>query len=117
MAYLVMMRPANPMTVEQVTQMVHASVQRNSTIAQVTAFLKSKRIGSSYLDGKKFDLRLESAAVESGLPIHQLGGMTLALIRDTSRGPLVSGDIQLAFFYDKQGRMLKYTVREVFTGL
>ncbi len=40
----------------------------------------------------------------------------LALIRGTSKSQLVRGDIEIRFQFDEFGRLLNYSIREVFIG-
>ena len=65
------------------------------------SYLDSQSIAHSYLDDPKFpsERRVE-----------------FALIRGTSQSLLVRGDIQIRFRFDQSGRLLDYSVQELFTG-
>lgn len=46
----------------------------------------------------------------------EYGHTEMAIIRETSRTWLVRGDIQILFKFDEQGRLIHYSVQEIFTG-
>ena len=72
-----------------------------SSRSAVENYLDSQSITHSYIEDSKFanERRVE-----------------LALIRGTSKSELVRGDIQIRFQFDESGRLLNYSVRDLFTG-
>jgi hypothetical protein len=94
-------RPTHPMTVEGVREKLDQSLPVGSSRAAVESYLDSQSIAHSYLDDPKFpsERRVE-----------------FALIRGTSQSLLVRGDIQIRFRFDQSGRLLDYSVQELFTG-
>jgi hypothetical protein len=70
-----------------------------SSRSVVESYLDSRSIPHSYIDDSEFpnDRRVE-----------------LALMRGTSQSPLVRADFQVRFRFDESGRLLEYSVREVF---
>lgn len=82
---------------------------------QVIKLLRSEKMGFSVVNGKE-SLNFSSEVSKNGFSSHQLSGYIIAIIRDTSRSFLVSGDTQYFFFFDSKGKLLKATHKEVFTG-
>ena len=86
---------------EEVRKQLERVTPVGSSRTAVESYLDSQSIQHSYTDDSKFS---NERRVE------------LALIRSTSRSQLVRGDIQVRFQFDEFGRLLNYSVREVFTG-
>ena len=91
------------------------SLPVGSSRARVTAFLDSEELEYSYV-GDEDDIDFTSAVRDNGYSWEDLSGYIVSIIRNTSRGLLVSGDVQYFFFFDKSGNLLKATAKEVFTG-
>jgi hypothetical protein len=91
----------HPLTVEGVRKKLEQALPVGSSRAAVESYLDSESIPHSYLDDSKFpsERRVE-----------------LALIRGTSQSLFVRGDIQIRFRFDQSGRLLDYSVQELFTG-
>ena len=96
-------RSATPqrLAVEDVRKQLERVTPVGSSRTAVERCLDSQSIQHSYADDSKFS---NERRVE------------LALIRSTSRSQLVRGDIQVRFQFDEFGRLLNYSIREVFTG-
>ena len=96
-------RSATPqrLAVEEVRRQLERVTPVGSSRTAVESYLDSQSIQHSYTDDSKFS---NERRVE------------LALIRSTSRSQLVRGDIQVRFQFDEFGRLLNYSIREVFTG-
>ena len=86
-----------------------------SSKAHVAALLKNEGLSYSYV-GDKEGIDFTSAVMNQGYTSANLSGYMVAIIRDTSRGVLITGDVQYFFFFDKKGKLLKATADEVFTG-
>lgn len=115
-AYAWIGKPQNPMTLSEVTAMIQKTVPIGSSKAQVNTFLSSKGIGHSYFDETKEDFSGWSDVVLSGVAITQIGGITVATIPDTSRTFMMTSDMRIVFLFNRKGKLLKYTVKEIFTG-
>jgi len=89
------------LTVEGVRKQLEKAPPVGSSRSAVESYLDSQSIQHSYIEDSKFpnERRVE-----------------LALIRGTSKSQVVRGDIQIRFQFDEFGRLLNYSVREVFTG-
>jgi hypothetical protein len=89
------------LTVKGVSKQLEKVTPVGSTRSAVEGYLDSQSIQHSYIEDSKFpnERRVE-----------------LALIRGTSKSQFVRGDIQIRFQFDEFGRLLNYSVREVFTG-
>jgi hypothetical protein len=90
-----------PVTVEDVRKRLERATPVGSSRSAVESYLDSQSIPHSYVDDSEFS---NERRVE------------LALIRSTRRSPLTTDDIQIRFRFDESGRLLDYSVREVFTG-
>jgi len=90
-----------PLAVEEVRKQLERVTPVGSSRTAVESYFDSQSIQHSYTDDSKFS---NERRVE------------LALIRSTSRSQLVRGDIQVRFQFDEFGRLLNYSIREVFTG-
>ena len=86
-----------------------------SSRARVAAFLDSEGLEYSYV-GDEDDINITSAVADNGYSSENLSGHIVAIIRNTSSSLLVSGNVQYFFFFDKQGKLLKATAEDVFTG-
>jgi hypothetical protein len=73
-----------------------------SSKAEVTSFLGQRGIPHSYVDESK------------GAP--EYSRTEMAMIRGATQSWLIRGDIQILFKFDDHGRMIKYTVQQIFTG-
>jgi hypothetical protein len=73
-----------------------------SSRAEVASFLDQRGIPHSYVDESK------------GAP--EYSRTEMAIIRGTSQSWLIRGDIQILFKFDEHGKLLKHSVREIFTG-
>ena len=93
--------PTHTLTVEDVRKKLDQSLPVGSSRAAVESYLDSQSMAHSYLDDPKF-------------PSER--GVELALIRGTSQSLFVRGDIQIRFRFDQSGRLLDYSVQELFTG-
>ena len=93
--------PTLTLTVADVRKKLEQSLPVGSSRTAVENYLDSQSIPHSYLDDSKFpnERRVE-----------------LALIRSTSQSLLIRTDIQIRFQFDESGRLLDYSVQEVFTG-
>jgi hypothetical protein len=93
--------PTHPLTVEALRKKLDQSLPVGSSRAAVESYLDSQSIPHSYLDDSKFpsERRVE-----------------IALIRGTSQSLFVRGDIQIRFRFDPSGRLLDYSLQELFTG-
>ena len=87
----------HPLTVEVVRRQLEQSLPVGSSQATVESYLDSQSIQHSYLGDSEFPREL-------------------ALIRGTSQSLFVRGDIQIRFRFDHSGRLLDYSVQELFTG-
>ena len=100
---LVAPRSATPqrLTVEGLRKQLEKATPVGSSRSAVESYLDSQSIQHSYIDDSKFpnERRVERA-----------------LIRGTSKSQLVRDDIEIRFQFDEFGRLLNYSVREVFTG-
>lgn len=109
-------RPRNPITVSEVTSIIQEAVPLGSNKTQVDVFLRSKGIGHSHFNSAQEDFNGWSDVVMSGVPVKQVGAITTATIHDTSRALMITGDMRIVFLFDKNGKLVKHTVKEVFTG-
>jgi len=73
-----------------------------SSRAEVASFLDQRRIPHSYVDESK------------GAP--EYSRTEMAMIRGATQSWLIRGDIQILFKFDDHGRLIKYTVEQIFTG-
>jgi hypothetical protein len=73
-----------------------------SSRAEVASFLDQRGIPHSYVDESK------------GAP--EYSRTEMAIIRGASESWLIRGDIQILFKFDEHGKLLKHSVREIFTG-
>ena len=89
------------LTVQDVRKRLEQSLPIGSGRAAVEVYLDSQSIPHSYLDDprKPSERRVE-----------------LALIRGTSQSLFARGDIQIQFHFDESGRLLGYSLQELFTG-
>lgn len=91
--------PANPMTVEELKQIIQRECPIGSSREQVVRFL------DRYCTRHEGDRYPKDSEV---------GGF----IEDTRRGDVfVEVGIQVIFYFDEHDRVVNYTVREVYTGL
>ena len=89
------------LTVEAVRKQLEKATPVGSSRSAVESYLDSQSIQHSYIEDSKSpsERRVE-----------------LALIRGTFESQLVRDDIEIRFQFDEFGRLLNYSVREVFTG-
>ena len=89
------------LTVEGIRKQLEKATPVGSSRPAVESYLDSQSIQHSYIDDSEFpnERRVERA-----------------LIRGTSKSQLVRDDIEIRFQFDEFGRLLNYSVREVFTG-
>ena len=89
------------LTAEAVRKQLEKATPVESSRSAVESYLDSQSIQHSYIEDSKSpsERRVE-----------------LALIRGTSKSQLVRDDIEIRFQFDEFGRLLNYSVREVFTG-
>lgn len=73
-----------------------------SSRADVESYLDQRGIPHSYVDELK------------GVP--EFSHTETAMIREASRTWLFRGDIQILFKFDDQGKLIKRSVKEIFTG-
>lgn len=106
---------ANYFKAQRITPAV-LKIPVGSTKEQVAAFLKAEGLGYDYIgDAKGIDST--SAVADNGYSSANLSGYMVSIIRNTSSGFLVYGNRQYFFFFDKEGKLIKATAKEVFTGL
>jgi hypothetical protein len=73
-----------------------------SSRADVESYLDQRGISHAYVD------ELKEAP--------ELSHTETAMIREASRSWLVRGDIQVVFEFDGHGKLIKHSVKEIFTG-
>jgi len=73
-----------------------------SSRAEVASFLDQRGIPHSYVDESK------------GAP--EYSRTEMAMIRGATQSWLIRGDIQILFKFDDSGRLIRYTVQQIFTG-
>jgi hypothetical protein len=73
-----------------------------SSRAEVASFLDQRGIPHSYVGESE------------GAP--EYSRTEMAMIRGASQSWLIRGDIQILFKFDEHGKLLKHSVREIFTG-
>jgi hypothetical protein len=81
---------------------IRAHLPVGSSRTDVVSYLDQRGISHSYVD------ELKEAP--------ELSRTESALIRAASRSWLVRGDIQILFKFDDQGKLIKHSVKEIFTG-
>jgi hypothetical protein len=82
---------------------------------RVEALLQQEGLEHSYVSDRS-SIDLTSAVRDNGYRSSDLSGYIVAIIRDTSSGVLVSGNMQYFFFFGKDGKLLKATADRVMTG-
>lgn len=115
MAFIEQLSFANNLKARRVTPAV-LKIPVGSTKEQVTAFLKAESLEHSYI-GNAEEIDFDSEVANNGYSSANLSGYIVSIVRNTSSGFLVSGDLQYFFFFDKKGKLIKTTAKKVFTGL
>lgn len=95
-------RPVRRISVEQVKEQLQRDLRLRISRLEVEAYLDEKAIPHSYQEESEFDPKFRRT--ES------------AIIRDSYRNFLITGDIQIYFRFDETGRLVDYSVREINTG-
>ena len=75
-------------------------------------------IGTSRADVESFlnERRIQHSFVERSWPGPEPSPKELALIPDSSSSWLTRGSIQLVFDFDNHDKLVRYSVKEIFTG-
>ena len=81
---------------------VREHLPAGSSRAEVASFLDQRGIPHSYVDESK------------GAP--EYSRTEMAMIRGATQSWLIRGDIQILFKFDDSGRLIRYTVQQIFTG-
>jgi hypothetical protein len=83
---------------------------------RIEALLQKEGLEYSYVSDRSA-IDITSAVAKNGYRSSDLSGYIVAIIRNTSGGVLVSGNMQYFFFFGKDGKLLKATADRVMTGL
>ena len=94
-------RPETKLAVATVEKDVRDHLAIGASRIDVETYLESRGIHHSYVEQS---------------PIAQNRHTETALIRGTSQTWLIRGDIQILFKFDDEGRLTRYSVKEIFTG-
>lgn len=100
---------------QQFTNIV-SSLPIGSSKDRIEALLQKEGLEHSYVSDRRA-IDITSAVAKNGYRSSDLSGYIVAIIRDTSGGVLVSGNVQYFFFLGKDGKLLKETANLVITGL
>lgn len=107
--------PANPMTQDQAQAMIRRDIPLGSGVDSVERWLAEKGYDFSF-DNSKYMLSVEAAAEGGRFSSKDMGGAVEAIIRDTDRSFMVSGNLQLTFFFNKSLRLIGHRVQWIGTG-
>ena len=91
------------------------ALSKGSNKVQVLDFLHKESLDCSWVSVQT-ELDFDSAVRDSGYAPADLSGYYVGIIRDVSKNFITSEDTQYLFFFDHNGRLLKATSSEVFTG-
>jgi hypothetical protein len=98
-------------TPEKVEKLVAAGPPPGSNPTEVEAWLQERRIQYWYLeDVTRNRLGRQTMPEIAGLEARDLSGMVKATISDANGHPLLSGNINIYFFFDKNGKLVKHLV-------
>lgn len=111
------LRPANPMTVEEVERKLDNAMGIGIQRSDVESFLRNEQISFRYIDGDEEDLSLYSEVEQLGLPKSQLDSAIQAVISDTHRSLSGTRDIRLTFAFGRDDRLVKWRVRAIYSGI
>lgn len=89
-----------------------------ATRAQIESWFQRQKINFGYTDGKKTNLDDESWVVESGIPVKNIGGILSGWFPIPSEELFEDNcSINLAFFLDKNNKLIKHQVGWGCSGL
>jgi hypothetical protein len=115
--------PKNPTTAKEVEDKIRVGVPIGATRSEVEAWFKSQGI-ESYYEGKPKPMipgadrpSYDTVIEQSGLDPETIGGTVSGGIADTERDFMVTWSLQILFFLDKDGKLMKYQVKNQGTGL
>ena len=102
---------------KEVKQMVNKGISLGLTSNQITAWLDSKKIKHNSYTQRKDYLENSSSVRRSKHRVENLGGVIQAVIPKNSKAFTRYTDITMIFFFDKNSKLIDYSVDEVGTGL
>ena len=100
-------------TIPKVEKEIDSALPVGSTRQEIEAWLTGENIEFGFTD----KLSSYTALVERVPDVRNYSGAVVAIIRDTDRDLLVSGNIQMFFLLDPDGHLSKRVVYWVGTGL
>ncbi|MBW3622372.1 MAG: hypothetical protein KY468_03070 [Armatimonadetes bacterium] len=103
-------------TDDQVRASIAHHLPKGSSPEAVKKWLRSHRIGYDSLDRQK-DFQHSSYVRDAGIDPKRLGRIITGIIPFTVIGPTRRMDITLAFFFDREGKLIDSLVQEVGTGI
>jgi hypothetical protein len=98
-------------TEEEVVQLIDRNLSEGASTAEILSFLGAEGIDHGTVHTAEYASRV----LDAGYP--PTTRIIVAIIRDTSRSFLGTGDIQVFFILDQEGRLYDYIVDESFTSL
>jgi hypothetical protein len=110
--------PSRTVRVAQLDKSIRTELPARATRAQVKAWFQRHKISYGYMDGKKYKLDDESFVVESGVPVKNIGGVMTGGFRIPAEQLFEDNcSINIAFFMDKNDKVIKHQVGWVCAGL
>jgi predicted PurR-regulated permease PerM len=94
---------------------VVSSLPISTSKDRIERLLQKEGLEYSYVSDRSA-IDITSAVAKNGYRSSDLSGYIVAIIRNTSGGVLVSGNMQYFFFFGKDGKLLKATADQVMTG-
>lgn len=96
---------------------IQTSAPIGSNRALVEKWLTSTQIIKyGYVEGQD-NLKYETVALQSKFPIEQLRGIIKARLPDVGRSLLMEWEVEIIFFFDKEGKLIDYSIQEGGYGL
>jgi hypothetical protein len=104
-------------TVDEVNRLIEKEVPQGASVSQVESFLDSHKIEHSKI--------FEHSEIESDFHNNpkldgkreRIRGVVIAILRNVESDFLVSWSIGFKFYFDKQGKLVEYTIMKIGTGL
>ena len=92
---------SNNMTAQSIEKMIAAEISPKASRLQVEAWLDAKKIKHQYYDKMEY---------------RGLKRVVVARVDKTTQNFLTEGFTTITFFFDKEGKLTRYEVKEIFTG-
>lgn len=104
--------------IAEYNQLIESEAPPGSSVSQVTFFLDAHNIEHSECISPPEGLEVDSDFRKLNFPDKGkvINDFIIAIIRNVDYEPLISWSIQMKFYFDRNERLLTYTVRWVGTG-